>query len=165
MIIPSKEGDINIYGYLINQTPAEVTENLGDDLEIEWPNLSETIRKEVKQNRFLGKVDIMIGQDNFWALVLEGVIKHPSEKFGLLSTKLGWTVGGRISTTSPVMWQQENAEEIGIYYCKTNPLQEQTVEDIRTSLVKLFETEAETTDNKYTIDEEFALNSFLENVN
>ena len=164
MTIPSKEGDINIYGYLINQTPAEVTENLGDDLEIEWPNLNDTIRKEVKQNRFLGKVDIMIGQDNFWTLVLEGVIKHPSEKFGLLNTKLGWTVGGRISTTSPVMWQQEGAEQIDIYYCKTNPLQESTEEDIRSSLVKLFETEAETTDNKYTIDEEFALNSFLENV-
>ena len=47
LIIPSKEGDIHIYGYLINQTPAEVTENLGDDLEIEWPNLNDTIRKEV----------------------------------------------------------------------------------------------------------------------
>ena len=49
LIIPSKEGDINIYGYLINQTPAEVTANLRDDLEIEWPNLNNTIRKEVKQ--------------------------------------------------------------------------------------------------------------------
>ena len=106
----------------------------------------------------------MIGQDNFWTLVLEGVIKHPSEKFGLLSTKLGWTVGGRISTTSPVMWQQEDAEQIDIYYCKTNPLQESTEEDMRSSLVKLFETETETTDSKYTIDEEFALNSFLQSV-
>ena len=95
---------------------------------------------------------------------MEGVIKHPSEKFGLLNTKLGWTVGGRISTTSPVMWQQEGAEQIDIYYCKTNPLQESTEEDIRSSLVKLFETEAETTENKYTVDEEFALNSFLKNV-
>ena len=39
-----------------------------------------------------------------------------------------------------------------------------TEEDIRSSLVKLFETEAETTENKYTVDEEFALNSFLKNV-
>ena len=31
-------------------------------------------------------------------------------------------------------------------------------------MVKLFETEAETTENKYTVDEEFALNSFLKNV-
>ena len=164
-IIPSKEGDINIYGYLINQTPAEVTANLRDDLEIEWPNLNDTIRKEVKQNRFLGKVDIMIGQDNFWTLVLEGVIKHPSEKFGLLNTKLGWTVGGRISTTSPISWQQEGAEDIDIYYSNITPLQESyTEEDIRNSLVKLFETEAETTDSKHTVDEEFALNSFLKNV-
>ena len=80
MIIPSKEGDINIYGYFINQTPTEVTANLRVDLEIKWPNLNDTIRKEVNQSRFLGKVDIMIGQDNFWTLVLEGVIKYPSEK-------------------------------------------------------------------------------------
>ena len=52
--IPSKEGNINIVGYKINQTPAEVKENLGDDLENEWPNLNDTIRKEVKQNTFLG---------------------------------------------------------------------------------------------------------------
>ena len=110
-----------------------------------------------------GKVDIMICQDNYWTLVLEGVIKHPSEKFGILSTKLGWTVGGRISTTTQVAWQQEGAEEITSYYCKT-ALQETTEEDIRSSLVKLFETEAETTENKYTVDEEFALNSFLKNV-
>ena len=50
---------------MINQTPAEVTENLGDDLDKKWPNLNDTIRKEAKQNRFLGQVDIMIGQDNF----------------------------------------------------------------------------------------------------
>ena len=48
LTIPSKEGDINIYGYLINQTPAEVTANLRDDLEIEWCNPNDTIRKEVK---------------------------------------------------------------------------------------------------------------------
>ena len=66
---------MKIFGYRINQTPAEVTENLGDDLDKEWPNLNDTIRNEVKQNRFLGKVDIMICQDNFWILVLEGVIK------------------------------------------------------------------------------------------
>ena len=62
------------------------------------------------------------------------------------------------------MWQQEGAEEIDIYYCKTNPLQESTEEDIRSSLVKLFETEAESDENKHTVDEEYALNSFLENV-
>ena len=80
--IPSKEGDINIYAYKIDQSPAEVTASLGDDLENEWPNLNDTIRKQVRQNRLLGKVDLMIGQDNFWALVLEVVIKHPSEKIG-----------------------------------------------------------------------------------
>ena len=92
---------------------------------------------------------------------MEGVIKHPSEKFGLLNTKLGWTVGGRISTTPPMMWQQEGAEEIYIYLSKITPLQESNEEDIRNSLVKLFETEVEITNTKYTVDEEFALSSFI----
>ena len=30
--IPSKEGDIDIYAYMIDQSPAEVTASLGDDL-------------------------------------------------------------------------------------------------------------------------------------
>ena len=48
LVIPSKEGDINIHGFWINQTPAEVTAKLRDDLEIEWPNQNNTTRKEVK---------------------------------------------------------------------------------------------------------------------
>ena len=76
-----------------------------------------------------------------------------------------WSVGGRISTTSPISWQQEGAEDIDIYYSNITPLQESyTEEDIRNSLVKLFETEAEATDSKHTEDEEFVLNSFLKNV-
>ena len=63
-----------------------------------------------------------------------------------------------------MMWQQEGAEEIDIYLSKITPLQESTEEDIRSSLVKLFETEAEITDTKYTVDEEFALKSFTKNV-
>ena len=124
VVIPSKEGSMKIHGYRINKPPAEVNENLGSDLKTDWPNLNDTIRNEVKQNRFLGKVDIMICQDNFWTLVLEGVIKHPSEKFGLLNTKLGWSVGGRVSTTSPMSWQREGAEEVDIYLSNINRLQE-----------------------------------------
>ena len=41
-MIPSKKSDMIIFGYRINQTPAEVTENLGDDLDKEWPNLNDT---------------------------------------------------------------------------------------------------------------------------
>ena len=63
--IHSKEGDINIHGYKFDQSPAEVTASLGDDLENKCPNLNDTIRNEVKANVFLGKADIMIGQDNF----------------------------------------------------------------------------------------------------
>ena len=40
---------MKIFGYRINQTPAEVTENLGDDLDKEWPNLNDAIRNEVNK--------------------------------------------------------------------------------------------------------------------
>ena len=54
--------------------------------------------------------------------------------------------------------------KVDIYNCNIKQLQEPTEEDIRNSLVKLFEKEAETTDNKYTVDEEYAMETFLENV-
>ena len=63
-----------------------------------------------------------------------------------------------------MMWQQEDAEEIDIYLSKITPLQESTEEDISNSLAKLLEAEAEVTNTKYTVDEEFALSSFLKNV-
>jgi len=116
------------------------------------------------ENRFEGPADILIGQDNYWTLVLEGIIKHPSEKFGLINTKLGWTVGGRISNISPMTWQQEGSDKANVYSCNINRLQEPTEVDIKNSLVKLFEAEAETTTNKYTVDEEHAMDSFLQNV-
>ena len=73
----------------------------------------------------------MIGQENFWTLLLEGVIKHPSEKFGLITEKLDYTIGGRISTTSQISWQQESVEGIDIYYSNITPLQASyTEEDI-----------------------------------
>ena len=56
------------------------------------------------------------------------------------------------------------AEKITSYYCKTTALQDSTEEVIRSTLVKLFETEAETTESKHAVDEEFALNSVLKNV-
>ena len=43
-------------------------------------------------------------------------------------------------------------------------LQETTEDDIKSSLVKLFETDAETNETKYSADEEFALNYFLKHV-
>ena len=164
LIIPTNEGDISITGYNINETTSNVDENNIENLANEWPNLNDTIRKEVIKNRFLGQADLLIGQDNYWTLVLEGVIKHPSERFGIINTKLGWTMGGRISNTSPITWQQEGSMKVDIYNCNIKQLQEPTEEDIRNSLVKLFEKEAETTDNKYTVDEEYAMETFLKNV-
>ena len=106
LIIPTNEGDISITGYNINETTSNVDENNIENLANEWPNLNDTIRKEVIKNRFLGQADLLIGQDNYWTLVLEGVIKHPSERFGIINTKLRWTMGGRISNTYPITCQQ-----------------------------------------------------------
>ena len=44
------------------------------------------------------------------------------------------------------------------------PFKEPTEEDIRNSPVKLFEKEAETNDSTYTVDEQYAMDSFLKNV-
>ena len=40
--------------------PAEVTEIVVTNLEIEWPNLNDTIRKKLKYNRFFCIAVIMI---------------------------------------------------------------------------------------------------------
>ena len=64
----------------------------------------------------------------------------------------------------PETWLQEGSVKANIYSCNVNKLQDPTEEEIKNSLVKLFETEAETIENKYTVDEEHAMNSFLKNV-
>ena len=122
LTIPTNEGDISITGYNINETTSKVDENNIENLANEWPNLNDTIRKEIIENRFLGPADLLIGQDNYWTLVLEGVIKHPSERFGIINTKLGWTMGGRISNTSPMTCQQEGPMKVDIYNCNIKQL-------------------------------------------
>ena len=93
---------MKIHGYRINRPSAEVNENLMNDLKTGWPILSDMNRDEAIQNLFISKVDIVIGQDNIWSLLLEGLIKNPLEAFESLNLKLGWTVGGRVSTTSSI---------------------------------------------------------------
>ena len=109
--IPTEEGDMHITGHKLNEIPTKLDENQVNDIYETWPNLNDTIRQEAIANRFLGPVDLLIGQDNYWTLVLEGIIKHPSEKFGFIKTKLGWTVGGRISNISPMLWQRDKVPD------------------------------------------------------
>ena len=56
------------------------------------------------------------------------------------------------------------SDKIATYSCNTMPFKEPTEEDIRNSPVKLFEKEAETNDSTYTVDEQYAMDSFLKNV-
>ena len=134
-VIPTKEGNMNITGYRLASIPAKINKNNTEDIYQAWPNLNDEIRCQALENRFEGPADILIGQDNYWTLVLEGIIKHPSEKFGLIKTKLGWTVGGRISNIPPMTWQQEDSEKADIYRCKVNRLQDPTEVDVQNSLV------------------------------
>ena len=69
LTIPTNEGDISITGYNINETTSNVDENNIENLANEWPNLNDTIRKEVIKNRFPSQADLLIGQDNYWTLV------------------------------------------------------------------------------------------------
>ena len=81
LCIPTKEGNVEISGFLINKTLAKITPQ---DLLIfkqDWPNLSEDIRHDIESNKISGPVDIIIGQDNLWRLVLAGIVVHPSEDF------------------------------------------------------------------------------------
>ena len=93
-----KTGDetIEINGFLVDKTLAKITPKDLVILKQDWPNLNEDIRREIESNMFCGAVDLIIGQDNLWRLVLAGIVVHPSGDFGIWKTKLGWTIGGKI---------------------------------------------------------------------
>ena len=82
----------------------------------DWPNLNEDIRHDIESNKISGPVDVIIGQDNLWRLVLAGIVVHPSEDFGIWKTKLGWTIGGKIPAKQSRELQQDLAEGFEVYY-------------------------------------------------
>ena len=164
--IPTREGTVKITGYQIDNDLAEVEEKKTVSLNKLWPSLNERIQEDALKNKFNGQVDIIIGQDNFWSLVSDEIVKHPSEKFGIIKTKLGWTMSGSICTTTPMMWHRELAEEANGLYCynKLNRLQDSSNKEIEKSLVRLFEKEKETENEEHTVEEQYAVDSFLKNV-
>ena len=121
-------------------------------------------QKESRKNRFSGQVDLIIGQDNYWSLVSEETLIHKSKKYGIINTKLGHTFSGSVQNVSPVAWQRELAEEIEIYNTYTSEIQNRSNKEIEKSLVKLFEKEEEVGDEAYTVDEQYAVDSFIRNV-
>ena len=67
-----------------------------------WPNLDFSLKHEILQNAYEGETHIIIGQDNYWAMVdngsgLENLISHENNMSGLLRTKFGWSVSGNLS--------------------------------------------------------------------
>ena len=112
-------------------------------------------------------MDIIVGQDNLWKFVLEDTIIHPSEKFAVTNTKLGWTLGGHLPTHFPVMWQQNGPEgqKISINAIrihKNSNVENNKIEEV---LLKLFNKEEEKKDESiYTPEEKYAVESFLKNI-
>ena len=122
LCIPTKEGNVEISGFLINKTLAKITPQDLLILKQDWPNLSDDIRHDIESNKISGPVDIIIGQDNLWRLVLAGIVVHPSEDFGIWKTKLGWTIGGKIPAIQSREWQQGLAENFEVYYQDTDAM-------------------------------------------
>ena len=164
LTIPTKEGDIEIKGYKLNKSLTSVHDDEKIDLNRLWPNLNSKIKREVETNRFSGQVDLIIGQDNYWSLVSEETLIHKSKKYGIINTKLGHTFSGSVQNVSPIAWQRELAEEIEIYNTYTSEIQNRSNKEIEKSLVRLFEKEEEIEDGTYTVEEQYAVDSFLKHV-
>ena len=160
-----KTGDetIEINGFLVDKTLAKITPKDLVILKQDWPNLNEDIRHEIESNMFCGAVDLIIGQDNLWRLVLAGIVVHPSEDFGIWKTKLGWTIGGKIPAIQSREWQQDLAENFEVYYQEADVLPDND-KQIEQSLLKLFGKEEDIEKDEYTIEERYALDSFEKNI-
>ena len=111
-------------------------------------------------NTFSGHADVIIGQDNLWRFVLAGIVVHPSEDFGIWKTKLGWTIGGKIPAIQPREWQQDLADEYEVYYQEADVLSERSNKQIEKLFFKFFETDEDLESNEYTVEEQYAIETF-----
>jgi len=165
LCIPTEEGNVEINGFLVNKTLAKIKPQDLLILKQDWPNLSEDIRQDIESNKINGPVDIIIGQDNLWRLVLAGIVVHPSEDFGIWKTKLGWTIGGKIPTIQSREWQQCLAENFEVYYQDADAMfSDSSNKRIEKTLFRLFEKEDDTETDEYTLEERYALDTFEKNV-
>ena len=59
------------------------------------PGCTKTLMSKYLKDKIetTGQVDVIVGQDNLWRSVLNKIIIHPSQEFGAIKTKLGWTLG------------------------------------------------------------------------
>ena len=131
----------------------------------DWPNLSEDIRHDIESNKTSGPVDIIIGQDNLWRLVLAGIVVHPSEDFGIWKTKLGWMIGGKIPAIQSREWQQDLADNFEGYYQEADVMfSDSSNRRIEKTLVRLFEKEDDTENDEYTLEERYVLETFENNI-
>ena len=116
--VPTAVGKIKISGHVLDRKLTIMPQPANIKLEFEtlWPNLEQKIKDQILRNQVKEQIDILIGMNNIWKLVLEERITHPSKRFGIINTYLGWTIGGEISTTE---WQQVPHNEMK-NYCIVN---------------------------------------------
>ena len=175
LLVPTKEKGIKIkfVGLTIPEGLPEIEQEKPIDFKNNWPNLNDEIQKEIQNNRVTGQIDILVGLDNFFKFVLEEAVIHPSEEFGIINTKLGWTIGGRICTATPMVWQRIKAKETKVpsfvetkaYQTKVKLNNMSSKEEIEKSLNKLFSKEEdESKGQQYTIEEQYALYSLNQNI-
>ena len=154
-----------IKAYAVNQKfPVMVpNKNLIQEL---WPNLDPTMKDEILQNAYEGETHIIIGQDNYWAVMdngsgLENLISHKSNKSGLLRTKFGWSVSGNLNNDPG--WPQT----LSIYPIKTISCM-QKIEDIEKSLTELFNRDEDLTNESgipsLSCEEQYAVDKFKETI-
>ena len=123
--------NVKIKAYAVNQKFPVMVPNRNLIYKL-WPNLDSKLKHEILQNAYEGETHIIIGQDNYWAMVdnssgLENLISHENHKSGLLRTEFGWSVSGNLSNNPG--WPQT----LSIYHIKSiNRMQK--IEDIEKSL-------------------------------
>ena len=163
LIVPTRKGSVKIKGYVMKENMANIEQTRDIDFDTMWPALDENIKADLLLNNFTGQVDIIIGQDNLWRLVLDKIIVHPSEDFGIIKTKMGWSMGGAVRVINPTKWQRGLPTEIDVY--KTNiKIETDENKEIERSIAKMFEKEEEEETGTYTVEEQFAVDSFNKNV-
>ena len=98
---PVGVNNVKIKTYAVNRKFPVIVPNRNLIQEF-WPNLEPKMKYEILQNAYEGGTYLIIGQDNYWAMVdnssgLENLISHENKKSGLLRTKFGWSVSGNLS--------------------------------------------------------------------
>ena len=128
-----------------------------------WPNLDSHILEEILHNAYEGETHLIIGQDNYWALMdnsvgLENLITHNNMQSGIIRTKFGWSISGNLSNNPG--WPQALSNNPIKTICNM-----EKVEDIEESLTKLFNRDEDlNNESSLSSEEQYAVDRFKETI-